>query len=279
MPHDTTPRWLITGCSSGLGRALATEAASRGHHVLATARRRDDLDDLAALPGVRTASLDVTDPDSIRSAVTEAENAWGGLDVLVNNAGYSLRGALEEWDPADLRALYDVNVFGVVDVTAAALPSMRRDGRGVVVLMSSVGGVRVTAGGSAYASTKFALEALGEGLAADAGALGIRTLIVEPGPFRTDFAGRSNRWSAPLSAYDETLAQARDSFTAQHGEQPGDPARAARVIADAVEDDDAPLRLPLGPQAIDGIAARLRERLAEVESLPAAARSTSFGDA
>ncbi|AKU16390.1 SDR family NAD(P)-dependent oxidoreductase [Luteipulveratus mongoliensis] len=275
MATTDRPVWFITGASTGLGRAIALAAEAAGNAVVATARRPDDVADLAG-EHVLTTRLDVTDAQSITDAVAAAHERFGRIDVLVNNAGYSLRGALEEWADTELRDVFDVNVFGVANVTREVLPAMREQGSGTVVMMSSIGGVRTTLGGTAYNTTKFALEGLSEGLSNEVAAFGVRVLIVEPGPFRTDFAGRSNRWPTPLPAYDAVLSAARERFAAQDGQQTGDPDAAARVIVEVASGTDVPLRLPLGPESFDGIRARLQSRLSELDAVEPIGRDTSY---
>ncbi|MFS4095599.1 oxidoreductase [Streptomyces sp. AF1A] len=283
MPSQQTDRaatkvWFITGTSTGLGRALAQEVIADGDRLVATARDTRTLDDLVALAPdrVRALPVDVTDPTAVRLAVDTALKDFGRIDVLVNNAGYALRGALEELSETELRRQFDTNVFGALDVTRAVLPAMRAQRSGCIVQMSSVGGVLATLGGTAYAGTKFALEGLSEGLAAEVAHLGIHVLIVEPGPFRTDFTGRSVRWADPIDDYRSALDPAKEQFLAMHGTQPGDPARAARAIITATRMDDPPLRLPLGANAVDRIRERLQQRLREVDTVEPLGRPTDF---
>jgi NAD(P)-dependent dehydrogenase (short-subunit alcohol dehydrogenase family) len=275
---DHTKVWFITGTSTGLGRALAQEVIADGDRLVATARDTSTLDDLVALAPdrVRALPVDVTDPTAVRLAVDTALKDFGRIDVLVNNAGYALRGALEELSETELRRQFDTNVFGALDVTRAVLPAMRAQRSGCIVQMSSVGGVLATLGGTAYAGTKFALEGLSEGLAAEVAHLGIHVLIVEPGPFRTDFTGRSVRWADPIDDYRSALDPAKKQFLAMHGTQPGDPARAARAIITATRMDDPPLRLPLGANAVDRIRERLQQRLREVDTVESLGRPTDF---
>ncbi|MDX3230460.1 oxidoreductase [Streptomyces sp. ME19-01-6] len=276
--HAATKVWFITGTSTGLGRALAQEVIADGDRVVATARDPRTLDDLTALAPdrVRTLPLDVTDPTAVRLAVDTAVKDFGRIDVLVNNAGYALRGALEELSENELRRQFDTNVFGALDVTRATLPVLRAQRSGCIVQMSSVGGVLATLGGTAYAGTKFALEGLSEGLAAEVAHLGIHVLIVEPGPFRTDFTSRSVRYAAPLDDYRPALDPAKQQFMAMHGTQPGDPTRAARAIITATHMDKPPLRLPLGANAVDRIRERLQQRLQEVDAVEPLGRPTDF---
>ncbi|MBT2419307.1 SDR family NAD(P)-dependent oxidoreductase [Streptomyces sp. ISL-22] len=274
----TTKVWFVTGTSTGLGRALAEEVIADGDRLVATARDAGTLDDLVAQAPdrVRALPLDVTDPTAVRLAVDAALKDFGRIDVLVNNAGYALRGALEELSETELRRQFDTNVFGALDVTRAVLPAMRAQRSGCIVQMSSVGGVLATLGGTAYAGTKFALEGLSEGLAAEVAHLGIHVLIVEPGPFRTDFTGRSVRWADPIDDYRSVLDPAKQQFLAMHGTQPGDPARAARAVITATRMEKPPLRLPLGANAIDRIRERLQRRLREVDEVEALGRPTDF---
>jgi NAD(P)-dependent dehydrogenase (short-subunit alcohol dehydrogenase family) len=270
--------WFITGTSSGFGREIARAALAAGDRVVATARRTDGLADLVeqAPDRVRAVAVDVTDPAAVRAAVDIAVAEFGRIDVLVNNAGYGSRGALEELSDEQVRAQFDVNVFGVLDVLRAVLPVMRAQRSGHVVQMSSVGGVIATLGGAAYAATKFALEGLSEGLAVEVAPLGIRVTLVEPGPFRTDFAGRSAAHGEPVEDYALILDPARERFLAQDGQQPGDPARAAQAIVDLVGLDDPPVRLPLGAAAFDRIRARLGTRLADLDAVEPLGRDTDF---
>jgi NAD(P)-dependent dehydrogenase (short-subunit alcohol dehydrogenase family) len=283
MPSQQTDRaatkvWFITGTSTGLGRALAQEVIADGDRLVATARDTRTLDDLVALAPdrVRALPVDVTDPTAVRLAVDTALKDFGRIDVLVNNAGYALRGALEELSETELRRQFDTNVFGALDVTRAVLPAMRAQRSGCIVQMSSVGGVLATLGGTAYAGTKFALEGLSEGLAAEVAHLGIHVLIVEPGPFRTDFTGRSVRWATPIDDYRSVLGPAKEQFLSMHGNQPGDPARAARAVITATRMEKPPLRLPLGANAVDRIRERLQLRLQEVDATEPIGRPTDF---
>ena len=255
--------WFVTGASTGLGRALAEAVLATGDHVVATARDVGALDGLA---GAFPARLDVTDATSVRAAVHAAIGEFGRIDVLVNNAGHGLLGALEELSDAQTRELLEANVFGVLAVTRAVLPHMRAQRSGHIVQMSSVGGVVGNPGHALYATSKFALEGMSEALAGEVAPLGIRVSIVEPGPFRTDFAGRSMTVAEPIADYRDTPAGAlRERFFAQDGVQPNDPARAAALIVAAVADETSPLRLPLGPEAVDRIRVKLTNQLADLE--------------
>ncbi|MEC3980805.1 oxidoreductase [Amycolatopsis sp. H20-H5] len=280
--HEEAPGgqrvWFITGTSSGFGRELTRAVIAHGDRVVATARDVAAIADLTALAPARVKAvrLDVTGAESIRDAVAEAERAFGRIDVLVNNAGSGLLGAFEELSESALRHNFETNVFGAMAVTRAVLPLLRRQRSGHIVQMSSVIGVIAGAGGTAYAGTKFALEGMSAALAAEVAHLGIRVTIVEPGPFRTDFSGRSLRWGAPMEDYAELMAPARKALEASHGDQSGDPYRGAEAIIAAVGLEDPPLRLPLGAEAFTWIRAHFQARLAELDAVEAIGADTAF---
>lgn len=244
--------WLITGCSSGFGLHLAQEAAARGDEVVATARNLDTLKDLAQrYPNmVRIASLDVTKPETIRAAIAMTEETFGKLNVLVNNAGHGFMGAIEEATSDEYRPLFEVNVFGLIEVTRAALPLMRRTKGGRIVNLSSGAGILGTGGRGYYNATKFAVEGLSEALAQEVAPMDIRVLIVEPGPFRTEFLGRSIAVARQkLEAYAASGGAARIYRESNDGRQLGDPSKAVAVMIRAIDADDPPLHLPIGPHA------------------------------
>ncbi|MBR0911474.1 MULTISPECIES: oxidoreductase [Bradyrhizobium] len=241
--------WLITGCSSGFGQRLALAAAERGDQVVATARSVKTIEDMAEPFDGRmiTVPLDVTDAAAAKAAVAKAVETFGGFDVLVNNAGYGLHGAIEEGTSDEYRPMFEVNLFGLIETTRAALPVMRRSG-GAIVNMSSVAGISGGGGGGYYNAAKFAVEGISEALASELKPFGIRVLIVEPGPFRTDFLGRSITVAA--NEMPEYAGTSRRHYReTNNGNQAGDPDKAIAVILRAVDDDDAPLHLPLGPVA------------------------------
>lgn len=244
--------WLITGCSAGLGRQLAEAVAARGDRLVATARSAETLEPLRhRYPDtVRTVSLDVTRPGEAAKAVALAESAFGGLDVLVNNAGIGFIGAIEEGEPAEYRPIFEVNVFGLIETTRAALPSLRRRQGARIVNLSSGAGLAGSAGSGFYNATKFAVEGLSEALAEELAPLGVKVIIVEPGPFRTEFLGRSIGVAARrIAAYSDT-AHARHRYRERsNGRQAGDPAKAVAVMLQAVDSEAPPLHLPLGPGA------------------------------
>ena len=221
--------WLITGASSGFGRAIAEAALDRGDRVVATARDPDQLSDLATADRVHVIPLDVTDPEQRRGAVDGAIGAFGRIDVLVNNAGQTQVGAVEETTDAELRSLFELHFFAPVALTRAVLPHMRAQGGGAIVQMSSVGGQITAPGFGAYCATKFALEGITQALHDEVAPFGIRTLIVEPGAFRTGlFRPDAAYQSQPMPEYAQTVGPTRDYISGGHGLQPGDPAKAAR---------------------------------------------------
>lgn len=250
---NSEPTWFITGASSGLGRAITEAVLARGYNVVATARRKEDLADLAGSNSGRlfTARLDVTDRQTIRSAVSEAEQQFGGIDVLVNAAGYGYLAAIEEGEDDGIRAQFETNVFGLLEVTKAVLPTMRARRRGMIINLSSLGGLVAFGATGYYHATKFAVEALSESLSHEVASLGIKVMIVEPGAFRTNWAGRSMIESAlSIEDYKETAGQRRLATRAVSGNQPGDPAKAAAAIITAAQAEQPPLRLLLGASAL-----------------------------
>ena len=239
--------WFITGCSSGFGQRLALAAAQRGDRVIATARDVTTMEKMGEPFSGRMIALplDVTDAAAAKAAVAKAVEIFGGFDVLVNNAGYALFGAIEECTPEEYRPMFEVDVFGLIETTRAALPTLRRSG-GTIVNMSSGAGIEGRGGAGYYHAAKFAVEGISEALADELGPFGIRVLIVEPGPFRTDFLGRSITMAA--NAMSEYAASSREQYReTNNGKQAGDPDKAIAVILHAVDADDAPLHLPLGP--------------------------------
>lgn len=247
--------WLITGCSTGLGRALAQAVLAHGHNAVVTARDAATVKDLAEeYPETAAAvALDVTDAAQVASAVAQAEDRFGAVDVLVNNAGYGYRAAVEEGDNEDVQKLFETNVFGPVAMIKAVLPGMRERRSGAIVNISSIGARISPAGSGYYSATKAALEGLSGSLRKELEPLGISVTAVEPGAFRTDFAGRSLTQSAEaISDYAETAGKRRKEHDTVHGTQPGDPAKAAEAIITAVEAPDSPALLLLGADAWEG---------------------------
>jgi NAD(P)-dependent dehydrogenase (short-subunit alcohol dehydrogenase family) len=272
--------WLITGTSSGFGQAVAEAALDRGDRVVATARDPGQLSDLAADEGVHAIALDVTDPEQRLSAVDQAIERFGRIDVLVNNAGRTQVGAVEETTDDELRSLFELHLFAPVALTRAVLPHMRAQGGGAIVQMSSVGGQITAPGFGAYCATKFALEGITQALHDEVAPFGIRTLIVEPGAFRTGlFRPEAAYQSQPMAEYAQTVGPTRDYVSGGHGLQPGDPAKAAQAILAALDADKPPLRLVLGGDAIDNIRARLDQLTDELARWEEVGRRTTIDGA
>lgn len=247
------PVWFITGCSTGFGRQLAKHTLSLGYPTVVTARNVKQVEDIVAghedLALVLT--LDVTVQTQIDAAVAAAEKKFGRVDVLVNNAGVGYFGSFEESDIDEVRQMFEINVWGLTNMTRAVLPLMRKQRSGTVVNISSMGGLSAFPGVSFYNATKFGVEDLSEALAQEVAPLGIKVLIVEPGPFRTDWAGRSaNEVPATIADYDATAGARLRTIRGYSGKQPGDPERAAAIIVDTVGSPNPPLRLLLGKSAV-----------------------------
>jgi short-subunit dehydrogenase len=274
-----TPVWMITGCSTGFGRELARQLLERGFRVVLTARDPATIRALAAAyPDTALAlALDVTRKDDIERAVDESQRAFGPVDVLVNNAGYGYYAPIEEGDEAAVRTMFETNFFGLVALTQAILPSMRGRRSGCIVNISSVGGLVAHPGSGFYAATKFAVEAVSEALSKEVAPLGVRVLLVEPGPFRTRFI--DNARGAPavrIADYEATVGVRRAAVQAASGKQPGDPARGAAAIIAAVESPSPPLRLVLGAQALGHIRAKLKTLTQEIDAWEATSVRTDF---
>jgi len=277
----TRPVWFVTGASSGFGKAIAKAALAGGDRVVVTARDEVAAREVAAEDPDRALpiALDVTDVAAVRSVMADAVGRFGRVDVVVNNAGYGHVGALEELSEQELREQFEVNLFGVINVTRAALPYMRQRRSGHFVQMSSLNGVEGLAGGGYYAASKFAVEGLSESLAEEVAHLGIKVTIVEPGPHRTGFASDgSSRSAEPIGDYDESVGQVRRALRQLDGHQPGDPDRAARAIATAVKSPNPPRRLALGSMAVEHIRARLTAQRAELDALAELSASSDFPD-
>jgi NAD(P)-dependent dehydrogenase (short-subunit alcohol dehydrogenase family) len=245
-----TPKaWIITGCSSGIGHHIAEAALVKGHNVAVTARRPETVEALVEAYPEQSISiaLDVTQREQVEHAVSETERRFGSVDVLVNNAGYGYMAAVEEGEDEEVRAMFDTNYFGAVDMIKAALPGMRRRGRGHIINISSMTGLVANPPNVYYSSTKFALEALTEGLAKEVGPLGISVTAIEPGAFRTDWSTRSMKESSrPIDAYAETVGARKELIKLAGDNFPGDPRRVADAVLMVTEQDDPPLHLLLG---------------------------------
>ena len=274
--------WLITGASTGLGRELAEQVLAAGGSVAATARKPEQLALLTENYGDQALALalDVTDQASIDAAVTATLAHFGRIDVLVNNAGYGLVGAIEEASENEFMPMFDTNVFGLLRVTRAVLPGMRQQGSGHILNLSSIGGLIATPGLGYYNATKFAVEGISEALTGELQPLGIRVTVVEPGPFRTDFLGRSGvAAERRIEAYDQTAGKSRQYFTDNDGKQKGDPARAAKAMIAAVEADRAPKHLLLGQSAFERMTARVELWQKDLQAMRETAIGADFPEA
>jgi NAD(P)-dependent dehydrogenase (short-subunit alcohol dehydrogenase family) len=274
----TAKTWFITGASSGFGRAFAEHAIAQGHNVVATARRLEPLQELAALAPDRVLaiSLDVTVMADAERVVAAALKRFGRLDVVINNAGYGVVGAFEETSDEELRGQMETNFFGAMNVTRAVLPVLRAQKSGAIVNMSSLGGQLSFAGFSAYSASKFALEGASEALAQELAPFGIKVMIVEPGQFRTDLAGGGMRHMKAMQEYDAIVGPTRDFAHSMHGTQAGDPRRAAAAIEVALEAEKTPLRLQLGADSVEMVRDHSNALLAEMATWEAVARDTAF---
>ncbi|MEV7814524.1 oxidoreductase [Streptomyces flaveolus] len=271
--------WLITGASRGFGRALAEAVLAAGDRLVATARRPEQLEPLVTRYGDRVlpVALDVTDVAAAQRAVQSAVDAFGTLDVVVNNAGYANSAPIEEMAEDDFRAQFEANFFGVVNVTRAALPVLRAQRSGTFVQFSSLGGrVGGTPGMGAYQSAKFAVEGFSEVLANEVAPFGVRVVIVEPGAFRTDWQGSSMELHAVGPDYEETVGAMNKYRSENNGTQPGDPVRAAKVLIDVVNDDDPPRRLLLGAAAVTAALEAGEARAVETRKWAAASAAADF---
>ncbi|MET0884993.1 MAG: oxidoreductase [Mycetocola sp.] len=271
--------WLITGSSRGFGRELSQAVLESGDRLVATARRPDQLAELRGAYGdeVRTFALDVTDAAAARDAVAFAVKEFGSLDVVVNNAGYANSAPIEETSDADFRAQIEANLFGTVNVTKAALPTMRVQRSGTIIQFSSVGGrVGGTPGMGAYQTAKFAVEGFSEVLANEVRPFGIKVMIVEPGAFRTDWQGSSMILHPVGVDYEETVGSLNAYRAANADNQPGDPARAAHAIVATVDGDDLPMRLVLGAGAVKLIQDAAAVRAAETQKWAPVSASADY---
>ena len=272
-------RWLITGCSTGIGREIARAALESGHSVAVTARNVDAVADFVDQFGDRALALplDVTDRDQITSAVGSVEKTFGGIDVLVNNAGYGYMAAVEEGEDAEVRKLFDTNYFGVVDTLKAVLPAMRARRSGHVINISSMTGLVANPPNAYYSSTKFALEALTEALAKEVGPLGIKVTAIEPGAFRTDWAARSMQESStPIGDYDDNVG-ARKTLIKQFADHlPGDPRKVAEAVLMVAGLDEPPLRLLLGRDVLAAVREKIADLTASIDQWESVTKNVNF---
>jgi len=279
MTSQASPIWFITGCSTGFGYELAKLILARGGRAAVTARDKSRLSELVRDAGDRALALDldVTDQAQIKAAVSAAEQRFGRIDVLVNNAGYGYLASVEEGEDAEIRAQFDANVFGLFAMTRAVLPGMRTRRHGHIINITSVAGLVGFPGSGYYAASKHAVEGWSDALAAETRPLGIKVTCVEPGPFRTDWAGRSMKQTpSGIADYAETAGARLKSTKEKSGTQPGDPVRAAETMIGITENENPPRHLVLGAFGVDAVSNKLKTVMAEVEHWRTASEATDF---
>ncbi|MBW8812495.1 MAG: SDR family NAD(P)-dependent oxidoreductase [Caulobacterales bacterium] len=274
--------WFITGASAGFGQALAQAVIERGERAVVAARRRERLAELQALAPDRVLplALDVTDPAARQAGIDQALARFGRVDVLANIAGRGSLGAVEEFAPDQLRDQMELNFFAAAEMTRATLPAMRAQGAGHILNLTSIGGLISIGGFGPYCASKFALEAWTEALADEVAAFGIHATLVEPGNFRTEFAGDVNmRPKAPIEAYRPVIAPIEEFLYGQAGRQPGDPAKAAAAMIAVVDDPNPPRRLILGPDAYEVLDRTYAARTADIARYREMGEGTNYPDA
>ncbi|MGI4861725.1 MAG: oxidoreductase [Janthinobacterium lividum] len=279
MASNDSPVWFITGCSTGFGREVASQVLARGWRVVITARDKARVADLAqeAPDRALALSLDVTDSAQIAAAVQAAQERFGRIDVLLNNAGYGYQASVEEGEEAEIRAQFDANVFGLFAMTRAVLPLMRAQHGGHVLNITSVAGLVGFPGSGYYAASKHAVEGWSDALAAEGKPLGIKVTCIEPGPFRTDWAGRSLKQTPNrIEAYASTAGARLTGTAGGSGQQPGDPVRGAKAMIDITEQAEPPRHMVLGAFGIDAVTGKLKRSLAEIEHWQATSLATDF---
>ena len=271
--------WFITGCSTGFGRSLAIEALAQGYSVVVTARKQADVQDIVNdYPDTSLAlALDVTDAAQIKTAVAAAIEKFKQIDVLVNNAGIGYFGAIEESEEAEVRRMFEINVFGLAKMTQEVLPHMRNRKSGHILNISSIGGLRSFPGVGFYNATKYAVDGFSEALSKEVAPLGIKVTIIAPSGFRTDWAGRSAKDSATvITDYATTAGKNKSDIRGYSGNQPGDPVRAAKAMIMITETDNPPLRLLLGAAALKGARAKVEELKQDIETWAATSEGADY---
>ena len=278
MAEVSNPVWFITGCSTGFGRELAKLTLDRGWPTVVTARDKARVADLAqGRDNVLALDLDVTDSGQVHAAAKAAEERFGRIDVLVNNAGYGYQAAIEEGEEDEIRAMFDANVFGLFAMTRAVLPGMRARRSGHIINITSMAGFMGLPGSGYYAATKHAVEGFSDSLRLEVAPLGIKVIGVEPGPFRTDWAGRSLKQTpSRIADYAETAGARMSSTAGYSGKQPGDPVRAGEAMIAATQADEAPRHLVLGAIAYSAVTDKLKERLAQIDRWKETSLSADF---
>jgi NAD(P)-dependent dehydrogenase (short-subunit alcohol dehydrogenase family) len=275
--NNEKPVWFITGCSTGFGRELASHVLKLGYRTVVTARHPDDVKDLAELGEALVLKLDVTDHVQAEAAIKAVEDAFGHIDVLVNNAGIGYFGAVEESEEDEVRKMFDVNFFGLCRMIHVALPTMRKRRKGFIVNLSSIAGLTGLPSLGYYNATKFAVEGLSDALSQEVEPLGIKVMVVEPSGFRTDWAGRSaNESKHIIDDYAKTAGKWRKNIRAISGKQSGDPIRAVHAIVQAVESDNPPHHLLLGNDAFEGAKAKLASLQKEFAAWETVTRGADF---
>ena len=279
-PNTGKPVWFITGCSTGFGRELATQALAHGFRTVVTARKPEQVEGLATKGGSLVLKLDVTDQAQIDAAVKAAGEKFGGIDVLVNNAGIGYFAAIEEGEEIEVRRMFEINVFGMSRMIQAVLPGMRQRRKGCIVNISSLAGLRSAPALGFYNATKFAVEGLSSALLQEVEPLGINVMVVEPSGFRTDWAGRSaNESKKQIADYTKTAGAWRKELRADSGKQPGDPVRAVQALIAAVASAKPPRHLLLGNDAYVGAMSKLEELHKDFSAVEAIARGADFPQA
>ncbi len=279
MTLQTSPVWFITGCSTGFGRELAKLVIDRGWRIVVTARDKSRIEDLVegAEDRALALDLDMADAAQIAAAVQAAHRKFGGIDVLVNNAGYGYQSSIEEGEDAEIRAQFEANVFGLFALTRAVLPGMRAQHSGHVINITSVAGFIGFMGSGYYAASKHAVEGFSDALAAETAPLGIKVTCVEPGPFRTDWAGRSLKQTPTrLADYAETVGARLKATSEYSGTQAGDPVRAAEAMIRITESANPPRHLVLGEIGFNNVTNKLKARLEEIEGQREASLGADF---
>ena len=275
--NNDKPVWFITGCSTGFGHELATQALARGFRTVVTARKPEEVEALAATGEALVLKLDVTDQGQINAAIKAAEEKFGGIDVLVNNAGIGYFAAIEEGEESEVRRMFEINVFGMIRMIQAALPGMRRRRKGCIVNIASLAGLRSAPALGFYNATKFAVEGMSGALWQEVEPLGIKVMVVEPSGFRTDWAGRSaNESKQQIADYSKTAGAWRKELRADSGKQPGDPVRAVQALIAAVESAKPPRHLLLGNDSFEGAMAMLTELRQNFLAVETIARGADF---
>lgn len=271
--------WLITGCSTGLGRAFAQETLKQGYNVIVTSRNPKDIQDIVEkYPETALGlALDVTNKEQVKSVVQQAQAKFKSIDVLVNNAGFGYRSAIEEADDNQVNALFNTNFFGTVNMIKEVLPEMRKQKSGIIFNITSIAGRFSNSGSGYYSATKYAVEGMSDALSKEVAPLGIKVIVVEPGAFRTDFAGRSLTGTfIEISDYKETAGKRRKENDHTHGTEPGNPQKASQVIIKVAESDKVPFRLLLGTDAVNSIREELETQRKELEDWKEISFSTDY---